>query len=136
MQVTDNFTLEELINSETARAKKINNQPNLEQQKKLIRLITDLLQPIRDKWGKPIYINSGFRCPALNKAVGGAATSQHLTGDAADITSADNRGLWKVITEMIEKGEITVGQLIDEKNLKWIHISNPDARHRNQILKL
>lgn len=139
MQISKNFTLEELYNSETARQKKINNQPNLKQQEKLIELVLNILQPIRNKWGKPIYVNSGYRSEALNKAVGGAKTSQHLTGEAADITSENNLELWKLITNMIQKKEITVGQCIWEKGDKsprWIHISLPDARHVNQIFKL
>lgn len=136
MQISPNFTMQEMYDSSTARAKKIINIPNAEQQNNLIRLVKDILQPVRDKFGKPITVNSGFRCPALNRAVGGVATSEHLTGNAVDITSADNKALWKLIIEMINSGEITVGQCIDEKKLKWIHLSNPSAKHTNQILKL
>lgn len=139
MQITDNFTLEEMYNSETARAKKINNVPNLEQQNNLIKLVKDVLQPIRDRYGKAIYVNSGYRCPALNKAVGGVSTSEHLTGNAVDITSTDNKALWNIITDMIKSGEISVGQCIWEKGTKapkWIHLSNPSSRHKNEIFKL
>lgn len=136
MQITKNFTLEEMYNSETARIKKINNTPSVEIQNNLIALVKDILQPIRDRYGKPIYVNSGYRSPALNKAVGGVANSEHLTGNAVDITSANNKELWALILDMIKKKEIVVGQLIDEKKLKWVHISRPSAKHTNQILKL
>lgn len=139
MQITDNFTLEEMYNSETARARKINNTPNTQQQDNLIKLVKDILQPIRDRFGKPIHVNSGYRCPQLNKAVGGVSNSEHLTGNAVDITSVDNKALWNLINDMIKNKEITVGQLIWEKGTnspKWIHISNPSAKHTNQILKL
>ena len=81
-------------------------------------------------------MTSGFRSGKLNKAVRGSATSQHLKGEAADIVSDDNEGLWHLICEMILNGEIAVGQLIDERNLSWIHVSLPDGRHYNQILHL
>lgn len=80
-------------------------------------------------------MTSGYRSEALNKAVRGSATSQHLKGEAADIVSDDNKKLWLLICDMISNGEITVGQLIDEKKL-WIHISLPNERHHNQILHL
>lgn len=139
MQITKNFTLEEMYDSETARAKKINNQPNAQQQDNLIRLVSNVLQPIRDKFGKPIYVNSGYRCEALNKAVGGVKTSEHLTGNAADINSSDNKALWKLITDMINAGEIKLGQCIWEKGTNaptWIHLSNPSAKHNNEIFRL
>lgn len=136
MKLSKNFTLEELIYSSTADAKGIVNYPDNQSIKNLKKLCNDVLQPIRDKYGKPIYITSGYRNPALNRAVNGSQTSQHLTGSAADIDVANNRELWDVIVKMIENGEITVGQLIDEKKLSWIHISLPTPYKKNQILKL
>lgn len=136
MKLSKNFTLEELIHSSTADAKGIVNYPDNQSIKNLKKLCNDVLQPIRDKYGKPIYITSGYRNPALNRAVNGSQTSQHLTGSAADIDVANNKELWDVIVKMIENGEITVGQLIDEKKLSWIHISLPTPYKKNQILKL
>ena len=68
--------------------------------------------------------------------IGGAVSSQHLNGEAADIIAADNTALWRLITGMISDQEIEVGQLIDEKNLSWIHLSLPSPRFRNMIFKL
>lgn len=101
----------------------------------LRRLCIEVLQPIRDRYGKPIYINSGYRNPQLNRMVGGSQSSQHCKGQAADIDTNNNKELWTLIVDMIKKGEITVGQLIDESNLAWIHISLPYTK-KNQILKL
>lgn len=136
MRITDNFTLEELYASDTAKKKRINNEPDDNVKHNLIELCNKILQPIRDRFGQPITVNSGYRSQTLNKAVGGSRTSQHLTGEAADITGKNNKELWKLINSMIESGELEVGQLIDESNLKWIHISLPNNKHRNQILKL
>lgn len=136
MKLTENFTLEEMISSSTALKLKINNVPDLIQQTALRKLCEEVLQPIRHRFGKPMIVTSGFRNNALNKAVKGSTTSQHLKGEAADIVSEDNIRLWTLIKGMIEEGEITVGQLIDERNLSWIHISLPTSRHRNQIFSL
>lgn len=133
MQLTKNFTLEELTASSTAKTRGINNTPNPEQLANLSRLAREILQPVRDRWGKPVTITSGYRCPALNKAVGGVATSQHLNGEAADICISDNRGLFRLMKRMVEEGCITVGQLLDENNGSWIHVSLPSAKHRNFI---
>lgn len=139
-QLTDNFTLEELYNSATAKARNIDNTPDEKAVTNLQTLATAILQPIRNRFGKPITINSGFRCSTLNKAVGGVSTSQHLTGGAADITSVDNKALWNLIVDMVNKGEIVVGQLIWEKGSKqypqWIHLSIPSPKHHNQVLYL
>ena len=101
----------------------------------LTYLVKEILQPIRDKYGKPITVTSGYRCPSVNRMVGGSANSQHVKGQAADIKCEDNKELWNLIVEMIKEGDIVVGQLIDEKKLSWIHISTPDKKV-NQILHL
>lgn len=138
-KLSANFTLEELIASTTAAQKKINNTPNMCEKENLQRLATLILQPIRNKYGKAITVNSGFRCAALNKAVNGSSTSQHLTGSAADIscTATSKAKLFALIKQMVESGEIKVGQLIWEYGSKtepnWIHVSLPYSKV-NQIL--
>ena len=136
MNLTENFTYEELIKSDTARIRKISNIPDEHQKKNLKRLAKDLLQPIRDAYGKPITVTSGFRCEELNRAVGGSKTSAHRYGLAADILCDDNRRLWNVILSLRDEGKIDFDQLIDEKNLKWIHIGLSEGKNRNQILFL
>lgn len=136
MNLTQNFTLEELIASENAKRRNINNTPDQEQIKNLKRLCREILQPIRDRLQRPLIITSGFRSPELNKVVGGAKTSQHQDGEAADIVCYDNIRLWEIILDMLNKEEISVGQLIDEKDLRWIHISLPTKKIKNQILKI
>lgn len=136
MKLSKNFTLEELIHSSTADARGINNYPDYQSIQNLKKLCTDILQPIRDKYGKPIYINSGYRNPQLNRLVGGSQSSQHCKGQAADIDTNNNKELWQLIVSMIRSGEIVVSQLIDEKNLAWIHVGLYTGSKRNQILKL
>ena len=138
MRLSDNFTLEEMVRSTTAEAKGIKNIPSQDEIENLKELAVNVLQPIRDKYGKPIYINSGYRCPQLNRAVGGVNNSQHLCqrGAAADIRSEDNKELWDLIVGMVDNKEIEVDQLIDESNLSWIHISYNKGKNRKQILML
>ena len=136
--ITKNFSMEELVASDTARMKGIDNTPDKEVEARLVQLAQQVLQPLRDSYGKPIKISSGYRCQALNKAIGGVSTSQHLKGEAVDINNgqSENKKLFLLASKMIKEGVITVGQLIDEKGYKWLHISLPDNKHRNQILHL
>lgn len=142
MKLTNNFTLEELYHSATADRKGIDNFPSPIVQQNLRMLAERILQPIRNEYKHAIIITSGYRCAALNKAVGGAKTSQHLTGCAADIkcTHTSKAYLFRLILRMIREGRIVVGQLIWEHGSadepSWIHISLPTATKRNQILYL
>lgn len=85
-------------------------------------------------WGRPITVNSGYRCPALNAAVGGVVKSQHLTGEAADITTGSREGN-RVLFEKISRSGVPFDQLIDESGYSWIHISY-SSRNRRQVLHL
>lgn len=128
------FTIEELCRSETARSRGIDNTPTEDVKRNLEALVGNVLDPLREWYGKPIYVNSGYRCPALNKAVGGVASSQHLTGQAADIDvndRAENRKLMKHIEENLD-----FDQLIWENGGAWVHVSyRADGRNRRQVLR-
>ena len=129
------FTIHELTHSDTAHQKGIDNTPPPAIKVKLTSLINNLLDPIREAWEDPITVNSGYRCPVLNKAVGGASTSQHQKGEAADITVGSpelNRQLFDLITT----GDFDFDQLIDESHYSWIHISFAAGKNRHQILHL
>lgn len=128
------FTIKELCKSSTATQKGIDNTPNSEIVNNLIQLVDNILDPLRENFKKPILVNSGYRCLALNKAVKGSKTSQHLLGLAADITagsSQENKKLFDLIINL----DLPFDQVIDEQNFKWVHVSfskNP----RKQILHL
>ena len=140
MKISDNFTLEEFINSPTAQKYNIDNTPSEQVKNNIITLVTNILQPIRNEWEKPIRVTSGYRCKALNDKVKGSKTSQHLTGDAADITVGspqENKKLFHLIVDMAQQKKITYGQLIDEYSFRWLHLSNPiKGRKPNQDLHL
>ena len=88
--ISKNFSYKEFEESETAVRKGIANVINTTEIRDSVKaLVLNVLQPLRDAWGKPLHINSGYRCPALNEAVGGVATSQHRLGEASDV-ACDN----------------------------------------------
>lgn len=129
------FTIEELCHSDTANARGIDNTPTEEVEENLKSLIENVLDPLREAYGKPIYVNSGYRCPALNKAVGGVSTSEHQSGRAADIDTHDyneNKKLFELAQEL----NLPFRQLIDESNLSWVHISYNPNDIKRQVLKL
>lgn len=128
------FTIKELCKSSTATQRGIDNTPNSEIVSNLEQLVDKILDPLREKYGKPVRVNSGYRCDKLNKAVGGSSTSQHKYGLAADITAGSRLENKKLFT-LIQQLNLPFDQLIDEKNYSWIHVSiskNP----RKQILHL
>lgn len=136
------FSINELTKSATAKRLGIDNTPTTQVTNNLVALVNGVLDPVREAFGQPIIVTSGYRCKALNKAVGGVATSQHQLGQAADIhtvsdTYKDNKKLWDLICAMVAKGKIDTGQYIWEYGNKngpdWIHISTR-GNHHNQKL--
>lgn len=142
MKLSKNFTLEELTFSVTANNHGINNTPSAEAKAALKRLAVEVLQPIRDAYGQPIVVTSGYRCPALNAAVGGVKNSQHVLGQAADIKAVNPKAngiLFAFIHDLVKSGKLKVGQLIWEYGTKtrpnWIHVSLPRVgKPNNQVL--
>lgn len=129
------FTIDELCRSAVASRRGIDNTPGAEAVANMEELIARLLDPLRERWGKPLAVNSGYRSPELNAAVGGVATSQHLFGQAADITTGSRAGNRKLF-EVIAAGGFEFDQLIDEAGYAWIHISWRGGRNRCQVLHL
>lgn len=128
MKITKNFTLEEMTHSDTALRLRIDNQPDEEAQYALLALCENVLQPLRDRLGKPITINSGYRSIELNKSVGGSGTSQHCKGEAADL-SGDIKGIFTTLID----SSLPFDQLIWENT--WVHISHrKNGYNRHQIL--
>lgn len=139
--LSPNFSLSEFTKSATARLYGIDNTPNIEQIANLQQLCIHVLQPLRDAFGTPIFISSGYRSAALNshKAVGGAATSQHLKGQAADIQINNNIEGMEWFQWL--KYSVPFDQLIIERNNKdsisfWIHVSYvAEGFNRGEIIE-
>ena len=130
-----NFTIQELTASTTAAVKKINNDPTPEAAENLKLLVDKVLDPLRDAYGKPVIVTSGYRSHALNKAVKGSKTSQHMKGQAADITAGSKQENKKLF-ELAQELNLPYCQLIDEKNFSWVHISYDKNNVKRQILHL
>lgn len=134
MKLTEHFTLSEFVRSDTAERNHIDNTPTQEVIDNLRALCRNVLEPARVSFGAPIYITSGYRCPSLNKAVGGKPTSQHLRGESADlqVRGMENlRSLYNVI-----KSRGVFDQLLYESNgaTKWIHVSYKQSGNRRQAI--
>ncbi len=129
------FTIRELIKSTTAIKRHIDNSPSKEIERSLTALVEKVLDPLREAYGKPIIVTSGYRCPKLNAIVGSTPSSQHVKGEAADIKSvADTPEENKKLFDLIVKLKLPFDQLINEHNYDWVHVSY-GARHRRQKLK-
>lgn len=137
--VTMHFTIEELYASATAKAKGIDNTPNVQQMINLVYLAAYVLEPLRMAMDEPIKIGSGFRCQKLNKAVGGVYNSQHLKGQAADLCIDGDIEKGKRWFNYI-KDHLPFDQLIWEHNAKgtyWVHVSfvfHDFGKNRHQVI--
>lgn len=127
------FSIKELCKSKTAKELGIDNTPTPQAVENMTRLINVVLDPLREAYGKPITTNSGYRSPALNKVTKGASkTSQHMTGEAVDITVKSKEGN-KWLFDFI-KDNLPYDQLIDEYDYSWVHVSLKNGRNRKEIL--
>ena len=137
-RISRNFTLDELRDSSTAKKLGIVNAPGVDEVCALCALVHNVLQPLRDAMGEPIKIGSGYRCPQLNRAVGGVGNSQHLTGQAADLCiDGDIKKVERWFEWILTHCEFD--QLIWEHNPKtgsyWVHVSyRSDGKNRKQVI--
>lgn len=133
------FKLEEFTKSQTASELGFFNTPLESDIQNLDLLVSNILDPLRKAWGKPIIVTSGYRVPRLNEAVGGVKNSDHLYGRAADIVPQDPKD-FKKFTEFIKDflKDKEFKQCIIEKSKysKWIHISYDPLNNRKQLLYL
>ena len=128
------FDETELVASATAQARGIDNTPPTQAKEALVRLVENVLDPLREAFGSPIYVNSGYRCAALNALVGGAKSSQHMRGEAADVTAGSrdaNVRLWRLLRKL----DLPVDQAINEHNYAWIHISHSRINRHEFIVQ-
>ena len=135
------FTISELIASDTAKAKGIDNSPTTEVRANLVTLVNTLLDPLREAWKSPIKVTSGYRCGLLNKAVKGSSTSAHLHGCAADIVPINGKiAEFKAFCrDYFGNRRHLYDQVILEDNGKseWVHIGlkTKDGRKRGQLME-
>ena len=137
MNLTRNFTLSELTKSDTAIRKGINNNPNAEQIEKLKALCENILQPVRDHFGR-VKITSGFRSVDLCLAIGSSANSQHAKAEAADFEcpGVDNAELADWIYKNLEPDQLILEFYTPgEPNSGWIHCSYVSDKPRKQLLR-
>jgi hypothetical protein len=127
------FTLGELCRSDTAVAHRIENTPDNETITRLNALMDECLDKVRSMWGKPIGVNSGYRSAELNRAVGGVKNSQHMRGEAADITTGTKENNRKLF-DLIVASDIPFDQLIEESDYRWLHISYCKGDNRKEVL--
>lgn len=131
-KLSENFTLEEFTRSDAASRLGIINEPGEKELAALRVLVSRTIQPLRDKLGVPIHVNSGYRCPELNKAVGGVPTSQHQKGEAADL-SIDGKAA--DILEALENSNIPFDQAILYRKQNFLHVSlKLDGVQRSNVI--
>jgi hypothetical protein len=138
MQLSEHFTYAELTRSTTAVRKGLSNAPTKEHAANLVQLCNEVLEPLRKLYGRPIRISSGYRSPALNKAVGGSASSHHCYGMAVDIDQGNVAENMKIFNLLKAYGTFT--QLIYEfGNLEdgpdWVHVSFDKDDLSREILR-
>lgn len=139
MQISKHLSLAEVSRSETAKRRGINNTPSGEHLENFKKLAENIFEPIREHFGVPIHISSGYRSKELNAAVGGSATSDHCVGSAIDIDMDDStNGVTNNQVFNFIKDNLKFKQLIAEfpvnGKLSWVHVAYNENNLKNQIL--
>jgi|694.fasta_scaffold153226_2 hypothetical protein len=141
MQISKHLSLAEVSRSETAKRRGISNTPTAEHLENFKKLAENIFEPIREHFGVPIHISSGYRSKELNSAINGSLSSQHCQGEAIDIDmdGSPNGVTNKMVFDFI-KDNLTFDQLIyefgNDSNPDWVHVSyESTGKQRKQILK-
>ena len=139
MQLSKNLSLAEVIRSETAKRKGISNMPTEAHIANFKLLAEKVFQPIREHFGCPIHISSGYRSKALNESIKGSSTSQHCSGEAIDIdmdgTAITNAAIFNYIKDNLEFDQL-IWEFGTDANPDWVHVSyESTGKQRKQILK-
>ena len=134
MRLSKNFVLSEVTRSNTAKRLGIDNVPKDAHMKNMQRIITNLIQPMRDELG-PIRITSGYRSPNLNRAIGGSSKSQHCKGEALDLQFWKEGQMFnKEIYDWVLESGLPFDQMINEFDFAWVHLSLKQKGNRKQVL--
>jgi hypothetical protein len=134
MKISDHITYDEATISPTSLRFGIQNTPTESQLEAMVNVAMACFEPLRAWYGKPIKVNSFFRCTLLNEKVGGSSSSQHCKGEAMDISAgskAENKKLFEWC-----KVNLVFDQLINEYDYSWVHISFRKGNNRNQTLEI
>ena len=139
MQLSEHFELAEFIISSTAKRAGISNMPTDAHLENIKLLCEKVLEPIRVHFARPIILSSGYRSAALNRAVGGSSSSQHCSGEAADIdmdgTNITNTQIFNYIKDNLEFDQL-IWEFGTDTNPDWVHVSyESNGRQRKQILR-
>jgi zinc D-Ala-D-Ala carboxypeptidase len=139
MQLSKHFELAEFTRSSTAKRAGISNMPTDAHLENIKLLCEKILEPIRVHFARPIILSSGYRSPALNRAVGGSSSSQHCSGEAADIdmdgTNVTNAQIFNYIKNNLEFDQL-IWEFGTDSNPDWVHVSyESNGRQRKQILR-
>lgn len=136
MNLSKNFTLEEMSKSEAALRKGINNTPGLKEIENLKLLCVNILQPLRDWYGKSITVTSGFRSKKTNEAIRGSSSSQHCVGEAVDfiVPREDMLRVFNYIRENLPFDQL-IWEFGDAVAPSWIHVSFSKVKKRKQVLR-
>lgn len=133
MNLSAHVTVDEFVNSPTATNRGISQTMDITTTQKAKELCENVFEPIRAHVGRPIAINSGYRSPALNRAVGGASSSQHVKGEAMDLDLTD-RDLFEWIIDNVEYDQ-AIYEFGNDQHAAWFHISYRKGANRKQALR-
>ena len=139
MKLSKNLSLGEFTSSQTAKRRGIDNTPKGNHLEAAKELAENIFQPIREHFGKPIFISSGYRSQALNEAIGGSKTSQHSKGEAIDIdmdhrNGPENEEIFHYIRENLPFDQL-IWEFGTDKRPDWVHVSyKQGGPQRGQIL--
>ena len=139
MKISTNLTLKEVSKSLTATRRGIYNEPQGEHLTNLITLANNVFQPIREHFGKPIFVSSGYRSQDLNKAIGGSQTSQHCKGEAIDIDNdareyPTNADIFWYVYDHLDFDQM-IWEFGDDTNPSWVHVSYKSEGNRKEVLR-
>lgn len=140
MKLSKNLTLAEAVKSQTATRKGIDNTPTNDHLLALKAVANNVFQPVRDYFGIPIAVTSGYRSEALNDAIGGSKTSQHSKGEALDLDAdvfggVTNKEVFMYILKNLDFDQM-IWEFGDEHNPAWVHVSyRADGNNRKEVLR-
>lgn len=140
MKLSNYVSLSEVTRSDTAKRKGISNEPTPEHLENLKTICTEVFDKVREHFGVPIYISSGYRSAALNKAIGGSKTSDHNLGRALDLdqdghdNGVTNMEVFKFIKDNLEFDQLIAEGSNGAGDMNWVHVGYRKAANRKQIL--